>query len=446
MNPNELRGKKDRKLAEMKAITDKADAEKREMTPEETAKFDQILAEVTTIDESLKRVAQLATLQAASEPSPEPESAGRRVGPGNAELGMTEREAKRFSILRAVRAAATGNWKEAGLELEASNAVAKRLGKAAQSFYVPYDVLAVRKYLVRQRRERRDLTIGTEGADVMQTEIDAANFIELLRNKILVAQAGATVISGLVGDVKIPRQSGGATHAWVAESGAASESTQTTDTVSLSNKTVSAWSDISRKFMQQSSIDADTLVENDLRTVLALAIDKAALHGSGSSNEPTGVFNTSGIGNVAGGTNGLAPTYAHMVKLEEEVAIDNADLGALKYITNAKVRSKLKQTEKSSSTGLFVWENGNTLNGYDALVTNQVRSDLDKGTSTGVCSAIFYGNWNDLLIGLWGGLDVLVDPYTASTTGVVRVVVFQDADIAVRHPESFACMKDALTT
>lgn len=127
--------------------------------------------------------------------------------------------------------------------------------------------------------------------------------------------------------------------------------------------------------------------------------------------------------------------------------MDNADIGSLAYVTNAKVRGKLKGTEKASSTGMFVWgDNSTPLNGYNAVVTNQVSSALTKGSSSGVCSAIFFGNWADLVIGMWGGLDLLVDPYTASTTGSVRVVAMQDIDIAVRHPESFAAMLDALTT
>jgi HK97 family phage major capsid protein len=150
---------------------------------------------------------------------------------------------------------------------------------------------------------------------------------------------------------------------------------------------------------------------------------------------------------VAGGTNGAAPTWDHIVKLETEVAVDNADIGALAYMTNPKVRGKLKATPRTATYGdIMVWEGNDTpLNGYPAYVTNQVRSDLTKGTSSGVCSAIFFGNWNDLLIGMWGALDILVDPYSNSTSGTVRVVAFQDVDIAVRHPESFAAMLDALT-
>jgi hypothetical protein len=159
------------------------------------------------------------------------------------------------------------------------------------------------------------------------------------------------------------------------------------------------------------------------------------------------VVATSGIGAVVGGDNGAAPTWAHMVALETEVAVDNADVGALSYITNPKVRGKLKVTEKASNTAQFVWGDGAfPVNGYPVSVSSQVSSALDKGTSTGVCSAIVFGNWNDLLMGMWGTLDLLVDPYSLGTTGARRVIALQDVDIAVRHPQSFAAMLDALTS
>jgi HK97 family phage major capsid protein len=213
-------------------------------------------------------------------------------------------------------------------------------------------------------------------------------------------------------------------------------------------KSVAAFTDISRKLLLQSSIDVEAFVRNDLATVLALAIDLAALHGSGSAPEPKGIVNQTGVAVVAIGADGGAPTWAHIVSLETEIAQDNADIGALAYMTNAKVRGKLKQTEKATNTAQFVWENGPQnapLNGYRALVSNQVKSDLTKGSGTGL-SAIFFGNWRDLIIGQWGTLDMLVDPYTGGTTGTVRVIAFQDIDIAVRHGESFSVVLDADTT
>jgi len=230
----------------------------------------------------------------------------------------------------------------------------------------------------------------------------------------------------------------------VAESGAPTESQQAFDQVTMSPKTVGAYTDISRKLLLQSSLDVEALVQQDLATVLGLAIQQAAINGTGASNQPSGLL-TLITPSVAGGTDGLAPTWAHMVELETDVSVANADVGTLSYLTNAKVRGKLKGTPKVSGQNGFIWEGGDTpVNGYRAAVTNGVPSNLTKGTGTNL-SAVIFGNFADLLIGMWGTLDLMVDPYSNSTSGTVRVVALQDVDVAVRHAESFATMVDAIT-
>lgn len=359
-----------------------------------------------------------------------------------ADIGLTRKEAQNFSFLRAINALANPGDRRAqdaaAFERECSDAFAQKAGRAAQGFFVPAEV------------QRRDLEVGTGNGStagkLVATNLLAANFIELLRNRMMVAQMGAQMLTGLSGNIAIPRQTGGATSYWVAESGAPTESAAAFDQVAMSPKTVGAFSDISRKLLLQSSIDVESFVRSDLASVLALAIDLAAINGSGSSNQPTGILATSGIGDVAGGDNGLAPAWAHIVELETDVAVSNADVGALGYLTNAKVRGKLKGTSKVANQNGFIWEAGDApLNGYRAGVSNQVPSNLTKGTSNGVASAIIFGNWADLIIGQWGTLDLMVDPYSGSTSGTVRVVALQDVDIAVRHAASFSAMKDALT-
>jgi len=358
----------------------------------------------------------------------------------SSEIGMSEREVKSFSFVRAINALANPTDRRAqeaaAFEFEASRAAAEKLGRASRGITVPVDVLA------------RDLLVGTStaGGHTVQTDLMANDFITLLRNRSYMMQV-ATVMSGLNGNVAIPRHTTAATAYWVAENGAPTESQQAFDQVTLTPKTVGAFTDFSRRLTLQSSIDVEAFVRNDLATILALEIDRVALHGSGASNQPTGIAATAGIGSVAGGTNGAAPSWANIIALESAVAVANADVGNLAYCTNAKARGKLKSVEKATNTGMFVYTEGSTpLNGYQAVITNQVASNLVKGTSGSVCSAIFFGNWRDLLIGMWSGLDLLVDPYTGSTAGTVRVVALQDVDIAVRHPESFAAMLDALTT
>ena len=355
------------------------------------------------------------------------------------DIGMTDEETKRFSFARAMNALANPTDRRAqeaaAFEFECSAAAQERSKKDARGILVPVDVL------------KRDLTVGTaaDGGDTVSTDLLAGSFIEMLRNRSLMMQL-ATVFTDLNGNIAIPRQAGGATAYWVGEGVAPTESQQAFDQVTLQPETVGAFTEYSRKLLLQSSIDVEAFVRNDLARTLALEIDRVCINGSGAGNEPRGILNTTGIGSVVGGANGLAPAWSHMVDLETEVAIDNADIGSLRYVTNAKVRGALKQTEKASSTAQFIWsEVGNMVNGYEALVTNQVPSDLDKGTSTGVCSAILFGNFADLIIGMWGGLDLQVNPYSLDTTGSVRVTAFQDVDTAVRHAESFAAMKDALT-
>jgi HK97 family phage major capsid protein/HK97 family phage prohead protease len=355
-----------------------------------------------------------------------------------ADVGMSRTEVKRYSLMRALNALANPNdanaQRAAAFERECSDAVAGKMGKSARGFYLPHDV------------QKRDLTVGTStaGGHTVATDLLAGDFITLLRNAMVIMGMGTRMLTGLQGNVAIPRQTGAGTAYWVAESSAPTESQQAFDQVTMSPKTVGAFTDISRKLLAQSSLDVEALVQQDLATVLGLAIQQAAINGTGASNQPSGLL-TLITPSVAGGTDGLAPTWAHIVELESDVSVANADIGTLSYLTNAKVRGKLKGTSKVSGQNGFVWEGGDTpLNGYRAAVTNGVPSNLTKGTGTNL-SAIIYGNFADLLIGMWGTLDLMVDPYSLSTSGTVRVVALQDVDVAVRHAESFATMVDAIT-
>ena len=357
------------------------------------------------------------------------------------DLGMTPKEVRQFSILRALHAMANPSDRRAQdaarFEFEISEAAASKLGRTSRGLTLPIDIL------------KRDLTAGTNNAGgfTVVTDLMSGSFIEMLRNRSVLMQPGmATVLTDLNGNVAIPKQTGGATSYWVTENGSVTESQQTLGQVALTPKTVGAFTDIGRRLLLQSSIDIEQFVRSDLAKVIALAIDLAGIHGTGASNQPTGIVATAGIGSVAGGTNGLAPAWAHVVGLETEVSIDNADIGSLRYLTNTKVRGKLKQTEKASNTAQFIFGDNREMNGYPVAVTNQVSSTLTKGTSSGVCSAIIFGNFEDLLIGMWGGLDLNIDTSTGSAAGTVRVVALQDVDIAVRNAESFAAMLDALTT
>ena len=396
------------------------------------------------------------------------------------EIGMSRKDVENFSFCRALLAAGDpmNAHKIAPFESECSRAAQDKRGDSRKdreaAITIPIDVLsrgmsmdsamagAVASQLMQRAMQRggdqmhayRDLVVGTAsaGGNLVATELLGSSFIDLLRNAMVLDMLGVTWLRDLNGNIAIPSQTGAATGYWVAENGAATESAQTVGQVTMTPKTVGAFTDYSRRLLLQSSLDVEAFVRADLAAIIGQTIQTAAINGSGSSNQPTGLLNTSGIGSVAGGTDGLAPTYAHMVDLETAVANANADGGNLAYLTNTKVRGTLRKTQEFSSTnGKPVWTSmvgrpgiGEVL-GYNAVTSNAVPSNLTKGSSSGVASAIMYGNFADLLIGMWGGLDVMLDPYTGATAGTKRVVALQDVDIAVRRVASFAAMKDALT-
>lgn len=362
----------------------------------------------------------------------------------DSEVGLSRREVKQFSFIKAIMAQVDPQFgmRNAGLELEASRAMAQKLGREPQGIFVPAEVLM-----------RRDMVVGTpsSGGYLRPTEHMPESFVDVLRNAAFVMQLGASDLKDLRGDLSIPRKDGSTSAQWVAEGNAPSQSDMGFGQVALSPKTVGGWSVYSRKMMLQASPDIETLVRADLASTIAVEIDRAAIAGSGTGAEPLGILNASGVGAVAIDVNGGIPTWGHVLDLEQSLALSNADAGKLAYLASTKVRRKLKSTLKiSGDAGAgFVWQPGTepgigSMNGFPAAASNNVPSNLTKGTGTGL-SAMIFGNWADLFIGLWGGLDILVDPYTLSTSGGFRVVALMDVDIALRRAQSFAVIKDAVT-
>lgn len=382
--------------------------------------------------------------------------AGTPLDKPKSALGMSPKEVKRFSILRAVSALVDHHKREdAAFELECSRAVAEQTGQTPRGFFVPADVLYDESDFLlgtggRSRNEgRRDLLVGTPtaGGNLVATNLLAGSFIELLRNRAAVMRLGARTLPGLVGNVDIPRQSGGATAGFVAEATNVPESEATFDKVSLVPRTLGVWTDISRKLLLQATPAIEGLVRDDLNLAIALGVDNVAINGSGTAPTPRGIRNVVGIGSVALGTNGAAPTWVSQVNLVASVMVANADIGALGFLTNAKAWATLMGAERTAANGRYLLEEpGTRLLGYGFDVSNQVPSNLVKGSSGAVCSAEIFGNWAELFIGEWGTLDLFPDPYTLGDQGAIRIRAFKDLDIAVRHPASFAVISDMLTT
>jgi HK97 family phage major capsid protein/HK97 family phage prohead protease len=354
------------------------------------------------------------------------------------EVDLSPKEKKRYSLLSAIRSAAENGGVVAGFEREVSAEIAKHYGKEARGFFVPTEIF------------KRDVlsTSPTNGSNLIPETFLAGEFIDALRPNLVIAGLGARMMQGLKGEIAIPALNAKTQVGFFGENSAASpEGAPTFRQVTMTPREMRQFVDISRKMMRQTDPSVEQVLRQDLLQQFAAKIDDVAIEGGGS-NEPTGILKTSGIGSVALGTNGGQITYASLVNLEREVAIDNALAGSLAYLTNPKVVAKMRTTPRQASgiEGNFILNDTNTILGYRVASTTLVPSDLTKGSASGVCSAAIFGNFNELMIGMFGGLDVLVDPYTGSAAGTVRVAMYQDIDVAVRHAESFAAIQDILTT
>ncbi len=416
------------------------------------------------IDLAAARGEVLANIQARNPQQPVA-SLGSQPNPD-----LTPAESRRYSVLRAVNAALNKDWGNAGFEREVSDEIA-RLSKRASTggFFMPTnlpfcpteDHYRAWRHMGGGMRGGRELQarspylVGTaaQGGNLVQTSLLADQFIDVLRNQLVTALLGARYLTGLTGNIDIPRQITQTGTYWVGESAAPTEGEATFDKVSLRPRTIGALSKMSRLMLLQATPAIEMIAREDLLKVMALGIDLAAISGTGASNQPTGIVNQSGVGAVVGGTNGANLTFDHIIQLQYATKFANAPQGSAGYALNSKAIGYLS-TQKAS-TGQYLWDPQGGLTGGapDKLKgrvyaeSQQLRSTLTKGTASGICSELVYGNWQELFIAEWGVTEIMVNPYdsTGFTTGDVLVRAFQTCDIGVRHGASFAVMSDALT-
>lgn len=350
-------------------------------------------------------------------------------------------DAAGYSLMRAIRMRADGQEVD-GVEGEIHQELAKRAaagGKPATGFMIPHTLR-----IDPRRTEQRSTMTTTQGSGTIPT-IVSGSLIDVLRHRMVMQRMGAIVLSNMVGSFAIPKKTATNSFEWVAEDTAATGSRMTIGQVTFSEKTISGHTRLSRSLLKQSSQDVEAMARMDLVDGLAVGLDLAGLANASGGDGPTGLLYVSGIPTVAIGTNGGAPTHAALVQMETEVFQDDADVDNMGYVVNAKTRGKLKTTLKEDGIAGYLWESGNTVNGYNALTSNQLPSNLTKGTTSGTCSAAVFGNFADAVFALWGGMDMLVDPYTEGTKGNVLLVVHQSADFNVRRTESFSRCLDLTT-
>lgn len=426
---------------ELFGIINKAKEEKREFTEDENTKRSSLVTEINKLTKDIELREKEEQIQA--------RAAGTVINKQNEK--REQEEMKQYSLLRAVNSFVTKGKLE-GFELEMDQEARKEANELALSvkghIAIPSKVAVDKRRIELLKEKRASITAGsydgTSGGSVIQTPV--TDFISALYAKNVLLGLGARLATGLVGNVSIPK-SGGASVAWEGETDINADGAPTLTSVTAQPHRLGAYADISKTvLMQQGNYDMEAIVREDIINAINKALQDAAIEGGGTG-EPTGILGTSGIGSVAAGDNGGEPTSSHVISLENEVSIDDADIGQLAYLTNPKVRAKLKNTPLDAGSGRFVWtlEEAGNLMGYKAGVTTSVPSDLTKGGGSSL-SALIFGNFADLMMLQWGGLDIIVDPYTRAKYNEVELVINSFWDVIIRRAVSFAAAKDLITT
>ena len=330
-------------------------------------------------------------------------------------LDLSAADTKRYSLLRAINAATTGDWSKAGFEQECSVAVSDKLGREARGFYVPYDVLLGKRTMS---------TAAATGGRLVNDEYMPGEFIDRLRQQTLVSRLGARYLTGLVGNPDIPGGATGATFYWLGEDENVSNSDITFRSVNLSPKTVAGAVAMTRRLMLQSSPDIEGLVQDELLYGMALAIDTAVIKGSGTNNQPKGILNQADLLTVALADEG-APTRKELRQFKTVMKKANSFLGNPIFLTTPDIEAHLEDEPIDVGSGRFLLENGRAL-GHTV-----------EGSNIMPDNSLILGNFADVIIGMWGVLDLMPDKAAKAASGGLVLRVFQDVDVAIRHPQSF---------
>lgn len=368
------------------------------------------------------------------------EAAERAAATAQADQQNIRDVAKDFSFAKFIREASGENGSQlTGVEAEMAQEAekeAKRCGYKLTGVGIPSALLNSRMHVEGRAFDGQNVTTPADGGYTVTSQM---MYQEALRNRLILTQAGATYMGGLVNNIDLI-QGEATTMGWLDENAEGSDTKKQFSKVSVNPMRCFVNVPISKQLTIQSNLDIDRVIINDIMASHAELLETAAINGTGSK-QPTGVLNTDGIGSVAIGDNGGPITFKKIVDLETAIAIKNADVSSMAYVTNAKVRGEAKTTLKSANVAGYIWEGGE-MNGYRALASNLIPSDLTKGTAAKKCSALIFGDWSNLWIMGWGGLDLIVDPYTMKKFGAYEVTLNAYHNIFIKRKEAFAAIKD----
>lgn len=340
---------------------------------------------------------------------------------------MNAGERSKYSLLRAIEAQVTNDWRQAGFEREIHDTLARKVKhRSVTGLLVPAGDLA-KKVSQERRYQQRDMTVGTASAGGYLVGTDHRDdlFVDMLREKSVVMGLGATRISGLVGNVDIPALRGDATAFWQAtESTAITESNAVIGQILLSPKTIGAYTEVTRRLLKQSTPQAEAILINSMTATLGRGIDTAVINGSGALGQPAGLLLQSGIGAVTG----TSIDWAAILDFEADVAAAELDLAGINvgWITTPLIRKLLKARLKVAGYPQYLWEIDNRMNGYQAFATNACPADT-----------LLFGDWSEVVIGEWGVVEIETAP-AQFAAGIVGIRAMADIDIGIKHAGAFS--------
>jgi HK97 family phage major capsid protein len=367
---------------------------------------------------------------------------GRELQPGglhvesDALIGMDRKDLARYSIVKVLRYLADPSnataRNQADFELECSREAEKLEGRSANGVLVPFDWMVA---------SRANVGTFSAGGALVGTELLAGSFIDLLRNQSALLQSGITTLTGLTGNVDIPRKTAASQHYWVGEDVDVTASDATFGLISSTPKTIGVRVPVSRRALIQTTPDIDTLIRADMAESLGLGIDASGMYGTGSSGQPLGLSNVTGIGSVtlSGGASQVYPAtlgggthdsgdWADYIQLLGSCLAANVTPTNFRYIMNATTMVGGMITLRASAAGSdYIINDAGNIGRYPAQMSNQVQTN-----------DVFAGVFSDLILATWSGLDIVVDPYTQSAKGQVIYTVMQDIDWVCRRAASFA--------
>ena len=429
-NAKQLREERDAKLTAARALTDAAKAAKRELSADEATQFDAFMDEAETLATDITRAVRAESAAA--------EQAGKTPAI-NSHNTSEARSIGTYSMIKAVRSAMPGAAPLEGIEKEMHQEAVREahaMGGSIEGVGVPAMMLT----------RDNSMTMPTQPADgsaILQKDVQSP--LDLLRPRTALRALGVTYLTGLQGNISIPTLNSGAVSTWAPEVGALVKSNQTFTAADMSPKRLGTEVFRSKQFLLQTAPSVNNMLQQDIINSILEEVERAAINGSGTANQPLGLLNNALVAVVAAGANGAVPTRELLIALEAAVEDNNISASTLGYLINVATKAKLRGTRLDAGSGLFVMESNSELMGYPVQVTNLVPRNLTKGTTTGTLSAAAFGNWSDMLIGQWGGLDITVDPYTVASLGQIKIVVQSYWDVLVQRPKAFAIAKDFVT-